>query len=101
MMQVYSIGKYDNCLFSVELYIDRTNQIFLIEHDELGDVYRYENGTFVKDETIFACEVKGIRPATRSELKAAKLWDMVINKDDFSCTEDELEEYLKLAEEER
>jgi hypothetical protein len=41
------------------------------------------------------------RPATRSELKAAGLWDMVINKEDCSCLEDELEEYLGIAEKEK
>ena len=44
-----------------------------------------------------------LHPATRKEIKAAGLWEYVINKDDYSSEHDkietELEEYLRIGEE--
>ena len=93
----YNIGRYNNSFSYFEIFINQNNDIYLVEHDELGDVYKYKEGKFIKEEELFSCEIN-MRPATRNELKAAGLWDMVINKDDYSCPEDELESYLDLAD---
>jgi hypothetical protein len=110
----YEVGHYidSNCNTrsndGMSLYISKQNDVLLMNDDDLDPVYVFVGGKFAVLENVFGYKyfhstedekLAGIRPATRSELKAAGLWDMVINKDDISCPEDELEEYLRLAEE--
>lgn len=82
---------------NIAFYITNFNHIALADSD-LGDIHKI----FLTDKSVSCHDVeKIIRPATRKELKAADLWDMVINKDDYSCPEDELESYLDLADEDK
>lgn len=108
MINPYEIGHYNGSNDHMVFYINSNEKILLISDDDQDYVYVYVNDHFSKVCTVMDYKYfdrmpieisEGIRPATRSELKAAGLWDMVINKDDFSCKEDELEEYLRIAEE--
>ena len=79
---------------NIVFYITNFNHIALADSD-LGDIHKI----FLTDKDVSGQDMEKItRPATRNELKAAGLWDMVINKDDYSCPEDELESYLDLAD---
>lgn len=91
------IGGFD----SVTIYSDNNGLIYLlIMHNIYGWMacYSVHNNVFV-DENI----VDTLHPATRKEIKAAGLWDYVINKDDYSSEQDkietELDEYLRIGEE--
>lgn len=105
MLQPYSIGLYKESLRAMEFFVDFNGQIVLIEDDILGQVYLYDGKDFIvgnaADYQYFDAseseKMSSIRPATRKELKDAGLWDMVINKDNFSCVEDQLECYLEVA----
>lgn len=108
MIQPYEIGHFECSNDCMQLYITEDKQIILMSADDQDDMYVYDaKNNFKKlcstmDYKYFGaipqCVMKGIRPATRKELKAIGLWDMVVNKEDFSSTEDELEYYLELAE---
>lgn len=85
------------------VYADDESHLYLVITDEeCGDnlaYYSFDIQDFVIDENI---EEK-LHPATRKEIKAAGLWDYVINKEDYSSEEDkietELDEYLRIGEE--
>lgn len=108
MINQYEVGYYGGSNSYMKIYIDEVGNFFLFSDDDQDSLYIFNGDMFIKVCTvidykyfnIIPNEMKGrVRPATRSELKAASLWDLVINKDDYSCPEDELEEYLKIAEE--
>ena len=109
MIHPYEVGYYKNSNDYMQFFIDKYNKIYLMNDEDEDFIYIFENNDFLKINDDIAFEIKyfyseskfGLRPATRNELKAAGLWDMVINKDDYSCLEDELESYLDLADEDK
>lgn len=95
------IGGFENA-DDILIYSDNKGHIYLlIGDDEFGWMacYSINDQDFVIDENI----EDDLHPATRKEIKAAGLWDYVINKEDYSSEEDkietELDEYLRIGEE--
>ena len=60
--------------------------------DEYDEYFILSNRNKISSELID-------KPATKKELQEAGLWDLVINKEDFSSIDEELEEYLQIGEE--
>jgi hypothetical protein len=93
-LQFYKAGRFIALIDEFQSYVDRLY--------DLNGVLLYDLSKVLPPDPvkkITSIEIQ--RPATSSELKAAGLWDMVINKDDYSSEEDELEEYLRIAEEKK
>lgn len=90
----------EDCEYGVETraYSDNLGNIFVVTADEYELMYRAVDGC-PTDSII----LKSLHIATRKEIKAAGLWDYVINKEDYSSEEDkietELDEYLRIGEE--
>ena len=87
-----------------EAYADQKGVIYVVtNNDYWTGYYRAEDGMPIRTEEEWL-EVEGkLHIATRKEIKEAGLWDYVINKDDYSSEEDEietkLEEYLQIGDE--
>ena len=80
-------------------YADIDGCVYVITNDIYELMYRAFDGF-----PVDGVRIDNLHPATRKEIKEAGLWDYVINKEDYSSEQDqletELEEYLKLGEEE-
>ena len=91
-----------SCEYRVETrdYSDNLGNIFVVTADEYELMYRAVDGC-PTDSII----LKSLHIATRKEIKAAGLWDYVINKEDYSSEEDkietELDEYLRMSSPQR
>lgn len=76
---------------NLSVFISVSNEILV--YDDVYDEYlRYHDMQFVPVEKVH-------RAACKKELQDAGLWDLVLNKEDFSNIEEELEEYFRIGEE--
>lgn len=89
-----------NSIYPLQFCIVNGTDLVLAEYDK--EYLDYCSFYTIKERGIenFGIPVVSIRPATRKEIQMAGFWDLVVNKDDFSSEDDELEEYLRLGEEE-
>ena len=78
--------------------------IVIIE-DSLSQIFSVNKGYLQHIGYTWEKDFENLKmhPATRKELKEAGLWDMVVNKNNYSSKDDqiesELEEYLRIGEE--
>ena len=73
------------------VFISISNEI-LVYDDEYDEYLRYPDMQFVPVKKVH-------HVASRKELKESGLWNLILNKEDFSNVEDELDEYLRVGEE--
>ena len=76
---------------NLSVFISISSEILV--YDDVYDEYlRYSDMQFVPAEKVD-------RVAYKKELQKAGLWSLILNKEDFSNVNEELDEYLRIGEE--